>query len=239
MRVAILGYGKMGKAIEPILIERGHEIVLKVNSQNPLQSSDLNGVDVAIEVSRPDLAMFHIEQCLSAKVPIVVGTTGWYQHLDSIKQKVENENLHLLYATNFSIGVHMVFALNQILAKWMNQYPGYTPSIEEIHHTAKLDAPSGTGITLAEGILDNIHRKDHWVNRASAIENELALTSIREENVPGTHTVSYVSDVDTIELKHIAHNRNGFAKGAVEAAEWLVQHPGIHSMQDFLNFTTL
>ncbi len=239
MRVAILGYGKMGKAIEPILIERGHEIVLKVNSQNPLQSSDLNGVDVAIEVSRPDLAMFHIEQCLSAKVPIVVGTTGWYQHLDAIKQKVENENLHLLYATNFSIGVHMVFALNQILAKWMNQYPGYTPSIEEIHHTAKLDAPSGTGITLAEGILDNIHRKDLWVNRASAIENELALTSIREENVPGTHTVSYVSDVDTIELKHIAHNRNGFAKGAVEAAEWLVQHPGIHSMQDFLNFTTL
>lgn len=239
MRVAILGYGKMGKAIEPILIERGHEIVLKVNSQNPLQSSDLNGVDVAIEVSRPDLAMFHIEQCLSAKVPIVVGTTGWYQHLDAIKQKVENENLHLLYATNFSIGVHMVFALNQILAKWMNQYPGYTPSIEEIHHTAKLDAPSGTGITLAEGILDNIHRKDHWVNRASATENELALTSIREENVPGTHTVSYVSDVDTIELKHIAHNRNGFAKGAVEAAEWLVQHPGIHSMQDFLNFITL
>ena len=239
MRVAILGYGKMGKAIEPILIERGHEIVLKVNSQNPLKSSDLNGVDVAIEVSRPDLAMFHIEQCMSAKVPIVVGTTGWYQHLTEIKTKVENEGLHLLYATNFSIGVHMVFALNQILAKWMNQYPGYKPSIEEIHHTAKLDAPSGTGITLAEGILDNLDRKDHWVNRLSEKENELALTSIREENVPGTHTVSYVSGVDTIELKHIAHNRNGFALGAVQAAEWLIKNPGIHSMQEFLNFTTI
>jgi 4-hydroxy-tetrahydrodipicolinate reductase len=239
MRVAILGYGKMGKAIEPILIERGHEIVLKVNSENPLKSSDLNGVDVAIEVSRPDLAMFHIEQCMSAKVPIVVGTTGWYQHLAEIKTKVENEGLHLLYATNFSIGVHMVFALNQILAKWMNQYPDYTPSIEEIHHTAKLDAPSGTGITLAEGILDNLDRKDYWVNRLSETESELALTSIREENVPGTHTVSYVSGVDTIELKHIAHNRNGFALGAVQAAEWLIKNPGFHSMQEFLNFTTI
>ncbi|MEN9333742.1 MAG: 4-hydroxy-tetrahydrodipicolinate reductase [Bacteroidota bacterium] len=239
MRVAILGYGKMGKAIEPILIERGHEVVLKINSQNPLKLSDLEGVDVAIEISRPDLALTHIEACLKSKTPIVVGTTGWYEHLSAIKDRVETEGLSLLYATNFSIGVHIVFALNKILAKWMDQYPEYHPSIEEIHHTAKLDAPSGTGITLAEGILHHLERKDNWVNRISETENELALTSIREENVPGTHTVSYVSDVDTIMIKHVAHNRSGFAMGAVHAAEWLVQHPGFHSMQEFLNFKSV
>ncbi len=236
MRVAIIGYGKMGKAIAPILIARGHEVVVKINSQNPLQMDMLANVDVAIEVSQPNLALGHIQMCLEAKVPIVVGTTGWYHQFDSIQQKVEDENLSLLYATNFSIGVHLVFALNEQLAKWMKNFPQYEPSIEEVHHTAKLDAPSGTGITMAEGILKHIDRKQSWVNRESISPEELALTSIREENVPGTHTISYVSDVDTIELKHTAHNRSGFALGAVEAAEWLVNHPGIHSMQEFLNF---
>lgn len=236
MRVAIIGYGKMGKAIAPILIARGHEVVVKINSQNPLQMDMLANVDVAIEVSQPNLALGHIQMCLEAKVPIVVGTTGWYHQFDSIQQKVEDENLSLLYATNFSIGVHLVFALNEQLAKWMKNFPQYEPSIEEVHHTAKIDAPSGTGITMAEGILKHIDRKQSWVNRESISPEELALTSIREENVPGTHTISYVSDVDTIELKHTAHNRSGFALGAVEAAEWLVNHPGIHSMQEFLNF---
>jgi 4-hydroxy-tetrahydrodipicolinate reductase len=193
-------------------------------------------VDVAIEISQPNLALGHIQMCLEAKVPIVVGTTGWYHQFDSIQQKVKDENLSLLYATNFSIGVHLVFALNEQLAKWMKNFPQYEPSIEEVHHTAKLDAPSGTGITMAEGILKHLDRKQSWVNRESITPEELALTSIREENVPGTHTISYVSDVDTIELKHTAHNRSGFALGAVEAAEWLVNHPGIHSMQEFLNF---
>lgn len=236
MRVAIIGYGKMGKAIAPILIARGHEVVVKINSQNPLQMDMLANVDVAIEVSQPNLALGHIQMCLEAKVPIVVGTTGWYHQFDSIQQKVKDENLSLLYATNFSIGVHLVFALNEQLAKWMKNFPQYEPSIEEVHHTAKIDAPSGTGITMAEGILKHIDRKQSWVNRESISPEELALTSIREENVPGTHTISYVSDVDTIELKHTAHNRSGFALGAVEAAEWLVNHPGIHSMQEFLNF---
>lgn len=236
MRVAIIGYGKMGKAIAPILIARGHEVVVKINSQNPLQMDMLDNVDVAIEISQPNLALGHIQMCLEAKVPIVVGTTGWYHQFDSIQQKVKDENLSLLYATNFSIGVHLVFALNEQLAKWMKNFPQYEPSIEEVHHTAKLDAPSGTGITMAEGILKHIDRKQSWVNRESISPEELALTSIREENVPGTHTISYVSDVDTIELKHTAHNRSGFALGAVEAAEWLVNHPGIHSMQEFLNF---
>jgi 4-hydroxy-tetrahydrodipicolinate reductase len=236
MRVAIIGYGKMGKAIEPILIARGHEVVLKINSQNPLNVDMLNGIDVAIEISRPDLALSHIQMCLDAKVPVVVGTTGWYDQFENIKKRVHEENLSVLYATNFSIGVHLVFALNEQLAKWMKNFPQYEPSIEEIHHTAKIDAPSGTGITMAEGILKHITRKQSWVNRASQSPEELALTSIREENVPGTHSISYVSDVDTIELKHTAHNRSGFALGAVEAAEWLVGHPGIHSMQEFLNF---
>ncbi len=236
MRVAIIGYGKMGKAIEPILVARGHEVVLKINSQNPLNVEMLDGIDVAIEISRPDLALSHIQMCLDAKVPVVVGTTGWYEQFENIKERVYKENLCLLYATNFSIGVHLVFALNEQLAKWMKNFPQYEPSIEEIHHTAKLDAPSGTGITMAEGILKHISRKKSWVNRPSQQPEELALTSIREENVPGTHSISYVSDVDTIELKHTAHNRSGFALGAVEAAEWLVGHPGIHSMQEFLNF---
>lgn len=236
MRVAIIGYGKMGKAIEPILVSRGHQVVVKINSQNPLNVEMLDGIDVAIEISRPDLALSHIQMCLDAKVPVVVGTTGWYDQFENIKERVNKENLSLLYATNFSIGVHLVFALNEQLAKWMKNFPQYEPSIEEIHHTAKLDAPSGTGITMAEGILKHISRKKSWVNRPSEQPEELALTSIREENVPGTHSISYVSDVDTIELKHTAHNRSGFALGAVEAAEWLVGHPGIHSMQEFLNF---
>jgi 4-hydroxy-tetrahydrodipicolinate reductase len=236
MRVAIIGYGKMGKAIEPILVSRGHQVVVKINSQNPLNVEMLDGIDVAIEISRPDLALSHIQMCLDAKVPVVVGTTGWYDQFENIKERVNKENLSLLYATNFSIGVHLVFALNEQLAKWMKNFPQYEPSIEEIHHTAKLDAPSGTGITMAEGILKHISRKKSWVNRSSQQPEELALTSIREENVPGTHSISYVSDVDTIELKHTAHNRSGFALGAVEAAEWLVAHPGIHSMQEFLNF---
>ncbi len=236
MRVALLGYGKMGKAIEPILEERGHQVVVKINSQNPLTLAQLQNVDVAIEISRPDLALQHIDLCLQSKTPVVVGTTGWYHEFDSIKKRVENENLSLLYATNFSIGVHLVFALNEQLAKWMEQFPQYNPQVEEIHHTAKLDAPSGTGITIAEGILKHLSRKSGWVNHPSEIPTELALTSVREENVPGTHSISYVSEVDTIEIKHTAHNRQGFALGAVQSAEWLVKHPGIHSMQEFLNF---
>jgi 4-hydroxy-tetrahydrodipicolinate reductase len=236
MRVALLGYGKMGKAIEPILLEKGHVVALKINSQNPLTIELLNGIDVAIEISRPDLALRHIDLCLESKTPVVVGTTGWYHEFESIKKRVDTQNLSLLYATNFSIGVHLVFALNEQLAKWMEQFPQYNPQVEEIHHTAKLDAPSGTGITIAEGILKHISRKNNWVNRPSETDSELALTSVREENVPGTHSISYVSDVDTIEIKHTAHNRQGFALGAVQAAEWLVNNPGIHSMQEFLNF---
>lgn len=237
MKVALLGYGKMGKVIEPILIERGHDVVLKVNSTHPAQLDELRACDIAIEISQPHLAIHHIQLCIEAGTPIVVGTTGWYDHFNEIVQQVEKRGQKLLYATNFSIGVQLSFQLNKVLAKWMNALPQYNPILEEVHHTAKLDAPSGTGITLAEGVLQYIDRKEHWVNHSTNEPHELQLTSIRTENVPGTHSVSYVSPVDTIEIKHTAHNRQGFALGAVLAAEWLNQQaPGVYSMEDFLKF---
>lgn len=237
MKVALLGYGKMGKVIEPILLERGHDVVLKANSIQPASVENIKGCDVAIEISQPHLALQHIQMCVEAQVPIVVGTTGWYDELEKVKDLVTQQQQKLLYATNFSIGVQLTFQLNKILAKWMNALPQYHPEIEEIHHTAKLDAPSGTGITLAEGILENLDRKNQWVNHSSSSENELPLTSVRTENVPGTHTVTYVSPVDSITLQHTAHNRQGFALGAVLAAEWLPNQPeGMYTMQDFLKF---
>jgi 4-hydroxy-tetrahydrodipicolinate reductase len=237
MKVALLGYGKMGKVIEPILLERGHEVVLKANSTHPVQVDELKKCEIAIEISQPHLAFEHIEQCLALNIPVVVGTTGWYEHLDAIKTKVESGHQKLLYATNFSIGVQLTFQLNKVLARWMNTLPQYNPILEEIHHTAKLDAPSGTGITLAEGVLQFIDRKDRWVNQPTEHSNELQLTSIRTDHVPGTHSVSYVSPVDTIEIKHTAHNRQGFALGAVLAAEWLINQPsGVYNMEDFLKF---
>ncbi len=227
----------MGKAIEPILISRGHEIVLKVNSENPAHSINLKNCDVAIEISQPQQALAHIQLCLENHVPVVVGTTGWYESLDDVRETVLSHQEKLLYATNFSVGVQLTFQLNKILARWMNQLEQYNPNIEEIHHTAKLDAPSGTGITLAEGILQHLDRKKKWVNHPTEITDELQLTSIRTDDVPGTHTVSYVSEVDTIAIQHTAHNRQGFALGAVLSAEWLIQQPsGIYNMQDFLKF---
>jgi len=237
MKVALLGYGKMGKVIEPILLERGHHVVLKANSTHPASVENVKDCDIAIEISQPHLALHHIQLCFEAHVPVVVGTTGWYDQLENVRAMAAAQQQKLLYATNFSIGVQLTFQLNNVLAKWMNALPQYQPEIEEIHHTAKLDAPSGTGITLAEGILENLDRKNHWVNHASHNENELPLTSIRTENVPGTHTVTYVSPVDSIAIQHTAHNRQGFALGAVLAAEWLIGQPtGMYTMQDFLKF---
>jgi 4-hydroxy-tetrahydrodipicolinate reductase len=237
MKVALLGYGKMGKVIEPLLLERGHEVVLKANSSNPANIENLSRCDIAIEISQPHLALQHILLCIEAHIPVVVGTTGWYENFDEIAEKVQQHGQKLMYATNFSIGVQLTFQLNKVLAQWMNKLPQYNPILEEIHHTAKLDAPSGTGITLAEGVLAHLERKNKWVNHETDVANELQLTSVRRENVPGTHSVSYVSPVDTIEIRHTAHNRQGFALGAVLATEWLYQQPaGVYNMQDFLKF---
>jgi len=236
MKIALLGYGKMGKEIESILLQRGHEVSVRANSEHPFTSADLQGTDVAIEFSKPELAVENMFKCFEANCPVIVGTTGWYNRLDEVKSACAEKRASLLYSTNFSIGVNVVFHINRQLARIMNQLDQYEPSIHEIHHLAKLDAPSGTGITLAEGILDEIQRKDHWVNHKAESSQELSLTSDRIGEVPGTHEIVYDSEVDTITLIHQAKNRKGFALGSVLAAEWLVKHPGIHTMNDFLKF---
>jgi 4-hydroxy-tetrahydrodipicolinate reductase len=241
MKIALLGYGKMGQIIEKIALERGHEIVLKITVDNAddLTTENLNQADVAIDFSTPNSVLDNINACFSASVPVVVGTTGWYGKLQEIKNECIAGNNSLLYGSNFSIGVNLFFKLNQTLAKLMNNYPAYEVQVEEIHHTQKLDAPSGTAITIAEGIIDNLSRKSEWLNEevdknapVFAKADQLLIESHRIENIPGTHTVIYSSEVDEIEIKHTAHNRVGFALGAVVAAEWLQNKKGFFSITD-------
>jgi len=249
MKIALLGYGKMGKIIEKMATDRKHEIVLKIDYDNmhELTAENLQKADVAIEFTTPSSVLANIQHCFAAGVPIVVGTTGWYDALPQVKQQCEDEGSTLLYATNFSIGVNIFFHINKVLAKLMNNYPYYEVQVEEIHHTQKLDSPSGTAITIAEGIIENTDAKKQWVNVLIADDNnavddnikadELLIESHRIDSVPGTHTVIYDSEVDTIELKHTAHNRSGFALGAVLAAEWLKDKKGFHSVNDMFNFS--
>ena len=241
MKIALLGYGKMGKIIEKIAISRGHSIVLKVDEHNAATFTDaeLKAADVAIEFSRPDAVIANIHRCFACNVPVVVGTTGWYDHLPAIAQECEQTGNTLFHASNFSVGVNLFFQLNERLAELMNAFPEYDPVIEEIHHVHKLDAPSGTAITLANGLMSKIERKKKWtVYHKTApeeiIEAELPIVSIREGEVPGTHMVSYVSEVDSIEITHEAYNRKGFALGAVMAAEWCSNKKGVFTMRDLL-----
>ncbi|HVS93081.1 MAG TPA: 4-hydroxy-tetrahydrodipicolinate reductase [Mucilaginibacter sp.] len=250
MNIALLGYGKMGKIIEKIATDRKHEIVLKIDfyNQNELTAENLKNADVVIEFSTPTSVMNNIQQCFDAGVPVVVGTTGWYEHLPEIKQKCLESNGTMVYASNFSVGVNIFFHINKLLAKLMNKYPYYDVQVEEIHHTQKLDSPSGTAITIAEGIIENLDAKKEWVNILtsdgdnSASDNvkndQLLIESFRIENIPGTHSVIYDSEVDTIELKHTAHNRNGFALGAVLAAEWIQGKKGFFSVAEMFDFGT-
>jgi 4-hydroxy-tetrahydrodipicolinate reductase len=246
MRIAILGYGKMGRIIEQFATERGHDIVLKVNVDNTedLTLANLKKADVAIDFSTPDSALSNIELCFDAGVPVVVGTTGWYGHLQTVKNKCEEGNNTLLYASNFSIGVNVFFFVNKVLAKIMNRYPQYEVQVEEIHHTQKIDSPSGTAMTIAEGILSELDRKNEWVNELIGSGEEfivkpdqLLIESHRIEDVPGTHTVIYSSEVDDIEFKHKAHSRAGFALGAVLAAEWLEDKTGFYNITDMFDFS--
>jgi len=249
MKIALLGYGKMGKIIEKIATDRKHEIVLKIDETNlhELTAGNLQKADVAIEFTMPASVRHNIAACLDAGTPIVVGTTGWYNDMPEIKQECEDKNGTLLWASNFSIGVNVFFHVNKVLAKLMNNYPYYDVQVEEIHHTQKLDAPSGTGITIAEGIIENLDAKKNWVNVLVTDDNndaagnlksdELLIESLRIDSVPGTHTVIYDSEVDTIEFKHTAHNRNGFALGAVLAAEWVQDKKGFYSVEDMFNFS--
>ena len=231
MKVGLIGYGKMGKAIEEIVLERGHEVVLKI-SHTPT-ADELKNVDVAIEFSRPEYAFENLKVLLENNIPTICGTTGWLDQKPEIEKITAENNTAFLYASNFSLGVNLFFELNQQLAKMMNKYRNeYNIHLEEIHHTQKLDAPSGTAITIAEGII-NQTSYDNWSMEQDG-ETIIPIEAKRIEDVPGTHIVKYTSSVDTIEISHTAHNRKGFALGAVIAAEWIADKHGIFTMKDVL-----
>ena len=237
MKIAILGYGKMGKVIEEIALQRGHSIELKVNQTNLDFDLELLGeCDVAIEFSAPESAVANINKCFEANVPVVVGTTGWYTAFNAVQERCVSENKGLLYATNFSVGVNIFYEINKKLAALMDANSQYDVNVKETHHLQKLDAPSGTAISIAEGIIENLDRKDSWKNDLIVLENELAVESIRTEDVPGTHVVKYESVIDFVEIKHEAKNRNGFAFGAVLAAEYIRGKKGVFTMKDVLSF---
>ncbi len=230
MKIALLGYGKMGKTIEKIAIQRGHTIVLKVDKDD--SQYDVSVADVAIDFSIPSAAVNNITNCFNANVPIVSGTTGWLEYYEMILDLCKEKKGGFIYASNYSLGVNLFFELNKKLAKMMNPVEGYKIAMEEIHHTEKLDAPSGTAITLAEGVIENSDKKQWQLDHED--EKTIPITAKRIDKVPGTHTVTYSSEVDDIEIKHTAHNRNGFALGAVVAAEWLKDKTGVFTMKDVL-----
>ena len=239
MNIALIGYGKMGKAIEEIAISRGHSVVVKFNSQNPLESSQLRTTDVAIEFSQPDLALKHIKLCADGQIPIVVGTTAWEEHLPEIINHIDKREASLIYSSNFSIGVNLFFEMNKHLARLMNDKTEYEASITEIHHTHKIDAPSGTAVTLAKDLISNHPTYSSWklTGQSENMEkSDLPISAIREENVPGTHLISYTSEIDTLTIEHQAHNRKGFALGAVIAAEFIHKKQGVYTMSDILKF---
>ena len=233
MRIALLGYGKMGKVIERIALERGHKIVLKVDGST--KNYNIALADVAIDFSVPSAAVSNITQCLTSGVPIISGTTGWLDQYDAMVSLCEEHDGAFIYASNFSLGVNLFFALNETLAKMIAPFQQYTSSIEEIHHTEKLDAPSGTAISLAQDIIKNTSATN-WELDGKESSSTLPIKAVRTPKVPGTHTVTYASSIDDISIKHTAHNREGFALGAVIAAEWLKGKTGIFTMKDVLNF---
>jgi len=238
LKIALIGYGKMGKAIEEIALKKNHEIVLKISSQNKeaLTIENLQKADVAIEFTNPENAIANIYKCFDAGIPVICGSTGWLQHWNEVEKYCTEKKGTFLYASNFSIGVNIFFEINKKLAALMSLQPGYDVSIEEIHHTQKKDAPSGTAITLAEQVLKDIPHKKNWVNELPVNKEQLFISSKRIDPAPGTHTVKYSSEVDDIEIIHTAHNRKGFAAGAVLAAAFLKGKKGIFFMKDVLGF---
>ncbi len=238
MKIAMIGYGKMGKAIEEIALERGHTFALKIdiNNLDAFTVANLKQCDVAIEFTGPHSALQNISTCIAAGIPVVSGSTGWLEHWQQAKQVCKDVDGTLLYASNFSVGVNIFFELNKKLAKLMQNQTSYEVSIEEIHHTQKKDAPSGTAITLAEQVMEFIPGKNKWVNEAEKYPDELSIISKRIDPAPGTHSIKYSSDIDDIEIIHTAHNRTGFATGAVLAAEFIASKKGIFTMKDVLGF---
>lgn len=233
MKIALLGYGRMGQEIEKIATSRGHEIVIRKDAGD---SIDITKADVAIDFSIPTSAFENISNCLENNVPVISGTTGWLEKYAEAVNLCKEKKGAFIYASNFSVGVNIFFELNKQLAKMMSNLEDYTISMEEIHHTKKLDAPSGTAITLAEGIIENTS-KENWKLGTEISETNIPIEAKRIPDVPGTHTVWYSSEVDTIEIKHTAHNRKGFALGAVIAAEWIIGKTGVFTMKDVLNIS--
>jgi 4-hydroxy-tetrahydrodipicolinate reductase len=235
MKIILLGYGKMGKIIERIALERGHEISARIDVNNAHEFATAQG-DVAIEFSHPDAAFNNVVSCLRRNIPVVCGTTGWLHRKPEIETLCKEKDGAFFYASNYSLGVNIFFKLNEYLARMMANLKDYDVSMDEIHHTEKRDAPSGTAITLAEGVLKHSALKKKWVNETSEKLDELEIKSFRIDQVPGTHTVKYSSFIDDLEIRHIAHSREGFAKGAVMVAEWLKDKKGTFGMDDFLKF---
>ena len=237
MNIALIGYGKMGKAIEEIALQSGHTIVLKIDADNyesGFTPDNIRKADVAIEFTGPDTAVNNIKKCFEWGVPVVAGSTGWLEHWEEVVTCCNDNNGSFLYASNFSIGVNIFFELNKVLARMMADKAGYEVSVEEIHHTQKKDAPSGTAITIAEGIMENNHLKKSWINEPTENKDELSIISKRIDPAPGTHIVKYQSEIDDIEIIHTAHNRKGFATGAVRAAEYIFQKKGVFTMKEVI-----
>ena len=236
MNIALIGYGKMGKEIEQIALSRQHKIVLKVdvNNSDTFTIDELKKADVAIEFSTPESAVKNIYKCFDAGIPVIVGTTGWLDKLNEIKNTCAEKKQTLFYTSNYSIGVNLFFKLNKYLASLMNSYTDYDLKIEEIHHVHKLDSPSGTAISIATQALENLERKQKWVNAPTENKSELEIISKRIDEVPGTHTVNYTSAIDEISITHIAHSRKGFALGAIIAAEWVQGKKGVFGMDDLM-----
>lgn len=239
MNIALIGYGKMGHAIETIAQQRGHHIVLRIGSGNreELNAEQLQQADVAIEFTRPEAAPENVALALKAGVPVVCGTTGWNDGLPAAEAVCRETGSALLHASNFSVGVNLFFEVNKLLAKLINAQPDYDVTIEETHHTQKKDAPSGTAITLAEQVLERLDRKKSWAHKGNERSDaDMSIASFRVEGVPGTHKVSYQSPIDTIDIIHTAHSRDGFALGAVLAAEFIIGKKGVYQMADVLGF---
>lgn len=233
MKVAIIGYGKMGHTIERILLSRGHEVVLKVNSSTPVTAEQLESADLAIEFSIPQAAVENIRLCFKANIPVVTGTTGWFDNLPEVRYEAESNGHSLFYATNFSVGVNLFQEIIRAAARKMAQFESYTPSMVEIHHTEKKDAPSGTALTMADIMLDEYDSLTGWTEDSHETQ-KLHIKALREGDVKGTHSVMFTSDIDRITLTHEAFSRDGFALGAVMAAEWLKNRKGVFTMRDML-----
>jgi 4-hydroxy-tetrahydrodipicolinate reductase len=238
LRILLIGYGKMGKAIETVAKSNGHSISAIISDKQ----MDLSHIckayqpNIAFEFTSPESAVYNLESLIDAGIPIVCGSTGWLQNWGSISEKVKNANGTLFYASNFSLGMNLMFYLTQVAGKFMSELPEYEVEVEEIHHLEKKDVPSGTAITLAEKLIKAIKRKEKWVlNQPAAAENEINISALREPEVPGTHLVSFSSSVDTIEIIHTAHSRMGFATGAIKAGEWVFGKKGVFSMEDMLH----